>query len=230
MTLADFFFPKFAIEVKLCRRFLRLEMVVVAERDADGRRCFVILDYLSNSVSSDASRSFRAPNALKTARYLRPDGILRGEVFRRPRRDSSQSDSEVGAAPAFNVSARVALERERRRLDPRFVVEGNENIYYGCGAGEGDAVTGGSGAGAGAGGGRACPALPDVLWQDPAEHTEVVELDIQYLRNDVLPGLRGGGGDDDIDASESELPSHAFTYPHDQHYSIIGAGVANADL
>lgn len=175
-------------------------------------------------MSSDAGRSFRAPNALKTARYLRPDGVLRGEVFRKDSVRDSVTDSAADTAPpeaaAFNVSARVALERERRRLDPRFIFEGNENIYYGCGAGEGDAVTGGSGAGGRPAGRQtqACPALPDVLWQDPAEHAEVVELDVQELYNDVLPALRDAGA----------APSHAFTYPHDQHYSIIGAGVANA--
>ena len=32
----------------------RLEIVVIAERASDGKNCFVILDYLTNSVSSDS--------------------------------------------------------------------------------------------------------------------------------------------------------------------------------
>lgn len=212
----------------------RLEIVVIAERDEDGRRCFVILDYLTNSVSSDAGRSFRAPNSPKTARYLTPDRLLRGVVL-------GQSWQ-----PVFDVTARVALDRPARRPDPRFIVEGNEYIYYGCTAGE--AVTKSTPQKetatmvAGAETSRShrahvpvhrrddasCRAVPDELRQDPAEHAEVVELDVAAVYNAVLPELRGGvygrtvsdGG-----GGEAVLPTHAFTYVHDQHYSIVGAGV-----
>ena len=97
----------------------RLEFVTVAKHKKTGKFHFVILDYLSDAISSDPTHIFREPTRSHMKLNYQPEYHyceIQNEFFVFCAHFYNESESFPSSIPFIN---------------PRFSVECNEEIYYG---------------------------------------------------------------------------------------------------
>lgn len=96
----------------------RAELYLVAEDERTGLLTWVIIDYLSDTISYDRAHGLRGPSAPRTVMTTTADGKVLAEY----------ADNEGKR----DVAVCAALDRaNERELDARLWIEGNTSIAYG---------------------------------------------------------------------------------------------------
>lgn len=105
----------------------RAECYLIAEDERTGLLSWIIVDYLSDTISYDTSHGLRGPSASGAVVATLADGSVLVDMA-----------GKHGSSVAFSASLKDA---DMRSLDRRLWVEGNLSVGYGASLGAGDAGT-----------------------------------------------------------------------------------------